>query len=554
MPGEDRHFANEGGSRKRRKMDRDYQSASNTPADAIVLSSDALVKAESGPSLPLQTVKAEMDASHSNGHCEHEASLRTLQTDLEAMRQLITCKICLRFLYEPYALTCGHTYCYSCIMNWMGKDQAQQKKKTCPDCRTIIREQPAPSYLIKEMVLIFSNRVELLPEGETSEEHHAMAREEAETVAKDKADMDQETGGLFQGRFKRGGRLNPVLAIRDLSDNVYRCPNCAFEIQRNWCGPCGMRVVTDEDDEDMSDETDSMDRELDEDSIDHELDRDMGEDELAFGYEGPREDGWTDDDDDDDDDDDGGDIHPYHPAEAFGNHNYPLPYDSDRDPGDFETDTDASLDAFIDDRDRVDDDVEDESEEAVSTPAVPRRRRGPAIVLSDDEDDDEHEGIAPPRREQAQSEGASSAGATRESSEPDSDDEEPVVQSRHANRRQQRSRHLDIDSEVDEVDEEDDLDDDGFDGELEPPSDHEAEINLANHLAIHGYSPPPFESDDGETDTGANEYSYGNYAAHDDNASEAIGGMSEDAEDDDEDDEEDESDDMHSMADGYASD
>ncbi|EME80256.1 uncharacterized protein MYCFIDRAFT_89878, partial [Pseudocercospora fijiensis CIRAD86] len=207
MPGEDRLHANDGASRKRRKMDRDHHSATNTPADAIVLSSDA--------------------------HCEHEKSLRTLQTDLEAMRQLITCKICLKFLYEPYALTCGHTYCYSCIMNWMGKDQAQQKKKTCPDCRTIIREQPAPSYLIKEMVLIFSNRVELLPDGETSEEHHAMAREEAEIVAKDKADTDEETGGLFQGRFKRGGRLNPVLAIRDVSDNVFRCPNCAFEIQRN---------------------------------------------------------------------------------------------------------------------------------------------------------------------------------------------------------------------------------------------------------------------------------------------------------------------------------
>ncbi|KAF7188285.1 putative RING finger protein [Pseudocercospora fuligena] len=509
MPGEDRHFANEGGSRKRRKMDRDHQSASNTPADAIVLSSDAPVKAESGPSLPLQTVKAEMNGSHHSGHCEHENSLRTLQTDLEAMRQLITCKICLKFLYEPYALTCGHTYCYSCIMNWMGKDQAQQKKKTCPDCRTIIREQPAPSYLIKEMVLIFSNRVELLPEGETSEEHHAMAREEAEIVAKDKADTDQETGGLFQGRFKRGGRLNPVLAIRDLSDNVYRCPNCAFEIERNWCGPCGMRVVTDEDDdEDMSDETDSMDRELDEDSIDHELDRDMREDELAFGYEGPREDGWT---DDDDDASDGGDIHPYHLAEAFENHNYPLPYDSDRDPGDFETDTDASLDNFIDDRDGVDDDVGDESEEAVSTPAVPRRRRGPAIVLSDDEDEDEDEdeGMAPPgrarmsapsRRARVQSEEASSAGATRESSEPDSDDEEPAVQPRRVIHRHRRIRHLDAESEVDE---EDDLDDDGFDEELEPPSDHEAEINLANHLAIHGYSPPPFESDGGETDTGA---------------------------------------------------
>jgi len=71
------------------------------------------------------------------------------------MRQLVTCKICDRLLYEPYALSCGHTYCYICLTQWFTNNS---RKKTCPDCRSVIVLQPTPSYIIKELVLIFVSR------------------------------------------------------------------------------------------------------------------------------------------------------------------------------------------------------------------------------------------------------------------------------------------------------------------------------------------------------------------------------------------------------------
>jgi len=36
-----------------------------------------------------------------------------IQGDIDALRHLVTCKICTRLLYEPYVIACGHTFCYS---------------------------------------------------------------------------------------------------------------------------------------------------------------------------------------------------------------------------------------------------------------------------------------------------------------------------------------------------------------------------------------------------------------------------------------------------------
>lgn len=38
--------------------------------------------------------------------------LQTLQGHVEEVRALIQCGICVRPLYEPYTLACGHTFCY----------------------------------------------------------------------------------------------------------------------------------------------------------------------------------------------------------------------------------------------------------------------------------------------------------------------------------------------------------------------------------------------------------------------------------------------------------
>jgi hypothetical protein len=39
--------------------------------------------------------------------------LKTLRSDLDSLRSHCTCKICDRLLYQPYTISCGHTYCYT---------------------------------------------------------------------------------------------------------------------------------------------------------------------------------------------------------------------------------------------------------------------------------------------------------------------------------------------------------------------------------------------------------------------------------------------------------
>ena len=84
------------------------------------------------------------------------ALLQTLETSLDDLRSLVTCRICVRPLYEPYTIECGHTFCYSCLRQWFDKDRT---KITCPDCRSDVIRQPAPAYLVGLVHLVFHVRL-----------------------------------------------------------------------------------------------------------------------------------------------------------------------------------------------------------------------------------------------------------------------------------------------------------------------------------------------------------------------------------------------------------
>lgn len=71
--------------------------------------------------------------------------LRTLERSLEDLRSLVTCRVCMRPMYEPYTIQCGHSFCYSCLRQWFDREHM---KKTCPDCRSSVTYQPAPAYLV----------------------------------------------------------------------------------------------------------------------------------------------------------------------------------------------------------------------------------------------------------------------------------------------------------------------------------------------------------------------------------------------------------------------
>lgn len=97
---------------------------------------------------------------------------KSLETNLEDLRTLIICRICIRPLYEPYTISCGHTFCYSCLRQWFDRDRAQ---KTCPDCRAKVVKQPAPAYLVSIIYLCFMSllKVNCLGPGHDTNLRHS---------------------------------------------------------------------------------------------------------------------------------------------------------------------------------------------------------------------------------------------------------------------------------------------------------------------------------------------------------------------------------------------
>ena len=92
------------------------------------------------------------------------------------------------------------------------------------------------------MTQIFANRPELMPAGETTEEHRQWREEEALLVEKDRC-TPGPNGGLFRGCFKIGSWLDRrrpyTQPIRDVEDGVDRCPRCTWELEDGLCQSCG---------------------------------------------------------------------------------------------------------------------------------------------------------------------------------------------------------------------------------------------------------------------------------------------------------------------------
>jgi len=185
--------------------------------------------------------------------------LQTLETSLDDIRNLVTCRVCIRPLFEPYTIECGHTFCYGCLLRWFERDRT---KKSCPDCRAEIIRPPAPAYLVishiftfvkqvtngstqvRDMTQIFANRAELMPPGETTEDHQKWQKEEAAAVEKDRSTTGRR-GGLFRGCFRVHIGRPPLIdyirqpIIRDVEDGVDRCPRCTWELEDGLCHSCG---------------------------------------------------------------------------------------------------------------------------------------------------------------------------------------------------------------------------------------------------------------------------------------------------------------------------
>ena len=90
---------------------------------------------------------------------------------------------------------------------------------------------------------MFVSRVELLPEGDTVEEHDEAKRIEAVAIERDKSGPTG-SAGLFKGAFP--SRPTFPSAIYDFEDGVERCPNCAWELEGGACSHCGYETGEDD--------------------------------------------------------------------------------------------------------------------------------------------------------------------------------------------------------------------------------------------------------------------------------------------------------------------
>ncbi|KAF3481655.1 RING finger domain-containing protein [Arthroderma uncinatum] len=237
-------------SKRRRSDDVDY--SSNHPSTLPP------------PPLPVASEKKDTDSS---------GLLETLQRHIDDLRSHIYCGVCIKPLYEPYTLPCGHTFCYSCLVQWF---TSHGQSKTCPDCRSSVKSPPAPAYLVRNIVHMFIGRSELTDANETTHEHLANQVAETERVENDKKNTDPEKGGLFQGCFNK-----TKAPIRDDDEGVTRCPGCLWELEDGECMQCGYSV-SDSEDADV-DELDELDDDLDAlEAIEEALNGTFTEDEDDF--------------------------------------------------------------------------------------------------------------------------------------------------------------------------------------------------------------------------------------------------------------------------------
>jgi hypothetical protein len=209
-----------------------------------------------------------------HGHKETPANptqqLKALRTEFDGLRSHLTCKICDRLLYQPYTISCGHTYCYSVRLKTCGtacrlltrtvpmhlvlqqqvsQDMSRLSGRGGSAARPRLRGRYPDAKAsdlsniaqIRDMTLVFINRAELLPAGESIEQHTKWQKEEADTVQQDKDNKDPHTGGLFKGCFRPQPPRGPSLqVVRDQEDGVERCPVCTWELEDGECVQCGL--------------------------------------------------------------------------------------------------------------------------------------------------------------------------------------------------------------------------------------------------------------------------------------------------------------------------
>ena len=81
------------------------------------------------------------------------ALLKTFEKSVDDIRGLVGCKICTRLMFEPYVTTCGHSFCYTCLAQWLHNTR---RNMSCPGCRAKITSIPVPDFTVSQSVFLLS--------------------------------------------------------------------------------------------------------------------------------------------------------------------------------------------------------------------------------------------------------------------------------------------------------------------------------------------------------------------------------------------------------------
>lgn len=172
---------------------------------------------------------------------------------ISSFKDSLTCQICVDLMHKPFTLApCGHIACYSCLVGWfnssVGDDEIDpqpiHRKKTCPHCRSAVRDRPIENFTIKEMVNALVNSGVL----EDVSGNAAVTSTAPATSADPWAGIfpkhpvrENHYDGLplwDEGENEDRDYEEGDMGILDEDDDVYRCRGCMNEVVDGYCTLC----------------------------------------------------------------------------------------------------------------------------------------------------------------------------------------------------------------------------------------------------------------------------------------------------------------------------
>ena len=112
--------------------------------------------------------------------------------DSAKQEDLLSCGVCLDLLVRTLVLSCGHSYCKKCWLEWRCSSDTRGDCPSCPTCRVEISGEPSRSLVLDNNVEHFVNQLDASDERrvawrERSVKAAAAVREEAAAVQREQA-------------------------------------------------------------------------------------------------------------------------------------------------------------------------------------------------------------------------------------------------------------------------------------------------------------------------------------------------------------------------------